>query len=63
MPQHPSVTKLCIFVGTTAGGVGGGVLAGALGMDTFSLGSFLLSGIGSIVGVYAGWKVAKKLEE
>ena len=63
MPQHPGVTKLCIFVGTTAFGVGGGMLAGALGMDTFSLGSFLLSGVGSIVGVYVGWKVAKKLEE
>jgi len=55
------VNKLCIFVGTTVFGIGGGLLAGAFGMDTFSLGSFLLSGVGSIVGVYAGWKLAQKL--
>jgi hypothetical protein len=53
------VNKLCIFVGTTLFGIGGSVLAGALGMDTFSLGSFLLSGAGSIIGVYVGWKVAQ----
>lgn len=53
------MTKLCIFVGTTVFGIGGGLLAGALGMDAFSLGSFFLSGVGSIVGVYAGWKVAQ----
>ncbi len=53
------MTKLCIFVGTTLGGIGGSLLAGAFDMDTFSLGSFFLSGVGSIVGVYAGWKVAQ----
>ena len=26
------------------------------------LGSFMLSGVGSVVGVYAGWKLARKLE-
>jgi hypothetical protein len=35
------------------------MLATALGMETFSLGGFLLSGAGSIVGVYVGWKVAQ----
>jgi uncharacterized membrane protein YfcA len=55
--------KLCIFVGTTVGGLAGGMVAGALDLDTFSLGGFALSGVGSIVGVYAGWKVARKLEE
>jgi hypothetical protein len=54
------VTKLCIFVGVTLGGIAGSVLAGALDLDTFSLGGFLLSGVGSMVGVYAGWKVAQK---
>jgi hypothetical protein len=54
------MTKLCIFVGTTVFGILGSVLAGALGMDTFSLGSFLLGGVGSIVGVYVGWKVAQR---
>jgi uncharacterized membrane protein YeiH len=56
------VNKLCIFVGTTVFGILGSVLANALGMDTFSLGNFLLSGVGSVVGVYAGWKLAQKLE-
>lgn len=55
--------KLCIFVGTTAGGLAGGLLAGALDLDTFSLGGFALSGGGSLVGVYAGWKLARKLAE
>ncbi len=55
-----AVTKLCIFVGTTVFGILGSVLAGAFGMDTFSLGSFLLSGVGSMVGVYAGWKFAQR---
>ena len=54
------MTKLCIFVGTTVGGIAGSMLAGALDLDTFSLGGFLLSGVGSIAGVYAGWKVAQK---
>ncbi|HVZ66157.1 MAG TPA: hypothetical protein VG936_16435 [Lacunisphaera sp.] len=54
--------KLCIFVGTTLGGILGSVLAGALGMDMWSLGNFLLSGVGSMAGVYAGWKMAQKLK-
>lgn len=54
------MTKLCIFVGTTLFGIGGSLLAGAFDMDTFSLGSFVLSGVGSIVGVFVGWKVAQK---
>jgi hypothetical protein len=53
------MNKLCIFAGTMIFGVLGSMLAGAFGMDTFSLGSFLLSGVGSIVGVYVGWKVAQ----
>ncbi|MBP6507619.1 MAG: hypothetical protein KA257_08635 [Opitutaceae bacterium] len=57
------MTKLCIFVGTTVFGIAGSLLAGALGMDAFSLGGFLLSGVGSIVGVYLGWKLAQKLAE
>lgn len=57
------MNKLCILVGTTVFGIAGSMLAGALGMDTFSLGGFLLSGVGSIFGVWAGWKVARKLDE
>ena len=55
-----AVTKLCIFVGVTVGGIAGSMLAGLFDQDTFSLGSFVLSGVGSMVGVYAGWKIAQK---
>ncbi len=55
------MNRLCIFVGVTLGGILGGVLADALGMDFLSLGNFLLSGLGSLVGVWAGWKAAQKL--
>jgi hypothetical protein len=56
------MTKLCIFVGTALGGIVGSLIAGALGLETFSLGGFFLGGAGSLVGVWAGWKVARKLE-
>ena len=55
----PVVNKLCIFGGTTVFGILGSVVATLFGMDTFSLGSFLLSGVGSVIGVYVGWKVAQ----
>lgn len=54
--------KLCIFAGMTIFGILGSVLAGAFGMDMMSLGSFFLSGVGSMVGVWVGWKVALKLK-
>ena len=61
-PRYTAVmNKLCIFAGTMIFGILGSVLAGAFGMDTFSLGSFVLSGLGSVLGVYVGWKVAQKL--
>ena len=55
--------KLSILVGTSLGGIAGSMLAEAFGLTTFSLGGFLLSGFGSLVGVYVGWKIARKLEE
>lgn len=55
------MTKLCIFVGTGVGGYAFWFLSDALGGSFFV--SFLLSGVGSVVGVWAGWKLAKKLEE
>ena len=61
--KFPRVTKLCIFVGTTLFGIGGGMLATVFDMDTFSLGSFVLSGLGSVVGVFVGWKVAQKFKD
>ncbi len=54
--------KLCIFVGTLVGGLAGSRVAGALDLDTFTLGGFALSGVGSLLGVYAGWKLARKLD-
>jgi hypothetical protein len=59
----PGMMKICIFAGTTVGGIVGGLIAGALNMDMFSIGNIVLSGIGSVAGVYAGWKLARKLDE
>jgi hypothetical protein len=55
------VVKLCIFVGTTVVGYAFWFLGELIGLSFF--GCFLLSGVGSVVGVWAGWKVARKLEE
>ncbi len=52
--------KLCIFVGTTVVGTLFGVAADALGCSF--LWSFIISGVGSVVGVWAGWKVAQWLK-
>jgi outer membrane lipoprotein SlyB len=52
------VTKLCIFVGTTAGGYLGGFLCSGFGLMT----QIVVSGIGSIIGVYVGWRVARHIE-
>jgi hypothetical protein len=59
--QRPRVTKLCIFGGMTIFSYAGW----ALGDSVFGLGffgSFMLSGVASLVGVYAGWKLAQKLQ-
>jgi len=55
------VSKLCIFVGTIAGSYGGWAVGEVLGLG-FGW-SFALSGLASLAGVYAGWKLARKLEE
>jgi hypothetical protein len=55
------MTKLCIFVGTTILGYGGWYLGELFG---FGFGwCFVISSIGSIVGVWAGWKVAQSIDE
>lgn len=57
-----AVNKLCIFVGTTLGSYA----FWALGDSVLGLGfgwSFALSGVGSLLGVVAGWKLARKLAE
>jgi hypothetical protein len=48
--------KLLIFVGVNLGGCAGWELGERFGTMT----AFLLSGAGSVVGVYAGWWVARK---
>jgi hypothetical protein len=47
--------KLCIFVGVNAGGYAGWVLGEPYG----TMAAFLVSSLGSILGVVAGWKVAR----
>jgi len=53
------VIKLCIFVGTIVFSYAGWYLGTLLGFEFF--GSFMLSGLASIVGVWAGWKLGQKL--
>ncbi|MES2696139.1 MAG: hypothetical protein V4773_21890 [Verrucomicrobiota bacterium] len=54
------MNKLCILIGTTVVGYAGWALGEALGFSFFV--NFLLSGVGSIIGVWVGWKIARKLE-
>ncbi|MBS0662628.1 MAG: hypothetical protein JSR48_05145 [Verrucomicrobia bacterium] len=54
------MTKLSILVGTTLGSYGGWALPAYFGAG-FGW-CFVVSSIGSIVGVWAGWKLARKLE-
>lgn len=51
-----SVMKLCIFVGINVGGCLGWWLGEYVGVMT----AFLASGVGSLVGVYAGWWFARE---
>ena len=53
------MNKLCIFAGTTILGYAGWYVGELLGCEFF--GCFLISGLGSVVGVWAGWKVAQRL--
>jgi hypothetical protein len=52
--HYPSM-KFCIFVGVNAGGYAGWLLAENLGLMI----AFIASGVGSVVGVYLGWRVAR----
>lgn len=54
------MTKLCIFGGTTIFSYAGWYLGAALGLGFFW--EFMISGVGSVFGVWAGWKLARKLE-
>ena len=55
------MTKLSIFTGTLIGSYAGWYMGAALGWGFW--GAFILSGVGSVGGVYAGWKFAQKLAE
>ena len=55
------MTKLSIFTGTMLGSYLGWYLGEAVGLGFW--GAFILSGVGSVGGVYAGWKLAQKLSE
>ncbi len=52
------MNRLLIFVGTLVFGYLFWFLGEALGFEFF--GCFLLSGVGSFIGVYAGWKAAQR---
>jgi hypothetical protein len=54
------MNRLCIFVGMTVVGYACWYLGVLLGFEFF--GCFLLSGLGSILGVWVGWKVARHFE-
>ncbi len=50
--------KLCIMIGTLIGSYAGWGIGVALGFGFMT--NFLLSGIGSVAGVYLGWKIAQR---
>jgi len=52
------VTKLCITAGMFIGGYAAACLVSSFGMMT----EVLVSGLGSMVGVYLGWKLARRIE-
>ncbi len=51
------MVKLCIFAGTMIFGYAFWYLGVLLGLEFF--GCFLVSSLGSVLGVFAGWKVAE----
>lgn len=60
-PGHAArVDKLCIFAGTTVFSYVGWYLGVLLGFEFF--GCFLVSGVGCVFGVWAGWKVAQRFK-
>ena len=48
--------KLLIFVGVNLGGFAGWEAGAPFGVMT----AFLVSGLGSVIGVYAGWWTARR---
>ena len=56
--QHGAMMKLCIMAGTFVGGYVAAYAVSSFGM----MAEVLASGVGSIIGVYLGWKLARKIE-
>jgi hypothetical protein len=56
--QAGGVTKLCIFAGSLVCGYVVGYLFSGFGMMT----EVIMSGVGSMVGVYLGWRLAQRIE-
>jgi len=52
------MVKLCILAGTTIGSYLFWYLGALCGLEF--VGCFLVSSVGSLIGVYAGWKVAQR---
>lgn len=52
------MNRLLVLAGTTLGGYLGWAAGDAAGLGL--LGCFLISGLGSVLGVYAGWKAARR---
>ncbi len=53
------MTKLLIMAGVVLGGGVGWWLGAHVGLMT----AFLLSGVGNVVGIWVGWRVAQMLSE
>jgi hypothetical protein len=51
------MNKLCTLVGAVTGGYAGWYFASALGVGW----AFIVSGLGGMIGVYLGWKLAQRL--
>lgn len=53
-----NLNGLCIFAGMTVFSYAGWMLGDKLGFEFF--GCFLFSCVGTIAGVFAGWKIAQR---
>lgn len=56
--QDAAMMKVCIFGGTTVFSYAFWAIGEAMGCSFFT--SFMLSGVGSVVGVWVGWKIARR---
>jgi hypothetical protein len=59
LSRLPGMGKLLIWIGVFIGGWVGWWLGEKLGFGLF--GKFFISNLGSIVGVFTGWKIANEL--